>query len=65
MSKFNKFCEKYEVALWISVAAIWFFIEYFCNNSIQSLLGDGIFWTIFAIFEFIRIARKDKSKDKK
>ena len=60
MKKFNDFCEKYETSLWLLCASIWFFVEYFCNQGVNSLLWDGIFWIAFAVEEFIRKAMKKK-----
>ena len=60
MEKFNNFCEKYEVFLWQLVAALWFFVEYFCNREVYSLLGAGIFWVVIAIFT--AIAKKTRKK---
>ena len=55
MEKFNKFCEKYDTCLWQIAASIWFFVEYFCNREIYSLLGAGVFWVVLAILEAIKI----------
>ena len=62
MDKFNKWFEKYYAVLWILVAAIWFFVEYFFKDSTDpnSLLWDGIIWVAFAIEEYIRISIKKK-----
>lgn len=60
MKKFNNFCEKYESPLWQLIASIWFFIEYFRNKEINSLLNAGIFFAVFAIFDIIRIKLSKK-----
>ena len=60
MKKINNFCEKYEIPLWQLAATIWFFVEFFCNQKVESLLGDGFFWMFLAILEFIRIKIKKK-----
>ena len=64
MDKFNSFCEKYETVLWQAVAALWFYVEFFCNKGVESLFGDGVFWTVFAIVEAIAITVKSKKKNK-
>ena len=52
----NNFFEKYNTALWMLVAAIWFFTGLFFQEDIQTFaISGGCFWTAFAIFEFIRI----------
>ena len=61
MKKFNEFCEEYEASLWQLCAAIWFFVEYFCNRDVETLFGAGVFWTVLAIFDFIqKKLRKNK-----
>ena len=64
MDKFNKFCEKYGTALWQLTAAIWFYVEFFSNQGIYSLLGAGVFWTVLAIIEFVRISIRKEPKSK-
>ena len=64
MDKFNSFCEKYEVALWMVAAAIWFYVEFATNNLIGSLFGAGVVWTVLAIIEFARIYLKNKPENK-
>ena len=65
MSKLNKFCEKYEVPIWQAIVSLWFFVEYLCNKEVASLFGDGVFWAVFAVFEFIRVKMKSKNEPKK
>ncbi len=62
MDKFNEFCEKYEIVLWQLCAAIWFFVEFACNQKNSSILWDGIIWVAFAIVEYIRIRNKNNKK---
>ncbi len=55
----NKFFEKYEVALWMCVAAIWFFAGLIEKTDITTFaISGGCFWLVFAIIEFIRIKMK-------
>ena len=61
---YNKFCEKYEVALWIAVAALWFYVSYFTDAHIDSILGSAVFWTVMSIFEFVRIYLKGRQDEK-
>ena len=60
MKKSDDFFAKYEMVLWQIIAAVWFFIEYFCHKEIYSLLRAGVFWVVIAIFEIVRINRKKK-----
>ena len=61
--KFNEFCEKYETALWMLVAALWFLLGFAFQNQESAtsyMLGSGVFWIIFAVFEFWRIYMRNK-----
>ena len=60
MKKTN-FFEKYTSALWCSVAALWFWVDYiFMNPKSDVILSSGIFWVLFAALEFVRCSKKSK-----
>lgn len=60
-TKSTNFFEKYNSALWCSLAALCFYVDYiFMDPRVQDILISGILWTSFAIFEFIRCYKKSK-----
>ena len=52
----KSFFEKYATAIW---AMVGFFVE---KNPHTYLIAEVVFWSIFAIFEFIRIKNKKEEK---
>ena len=62
MKKFNDFCEKYETPLWLVIVSISLFVIYFTNPDRSAILGEAIFWIIFAIFYFIQKTLRNKKK---
>lgn len=59
----KSFFEKYATAIWMVVFVIWAMVGFFVEKNPHTyLIAEVVFWSIFAIFEFIRIKNKKEEK---
>ena len=55
----KSFFEKYATAIWMVVFVIWAIVGFFVEKNIHTyLIAETVFWSIYAVCEFIRIKNK-------